>query len=126
MSAEELFGNSELDLSTEMILENFILYIVSHFCVGTEMRHLDMKIECETWLAKAAEVAHIFLPPSCPLVNHLTSSFNKLFQNRRPKPKSKRPAKRVLITLPVKLSKSNSNAQLQEVNLLTMYKQQLN
>lgn len=46
MTAEELIATtsaqSEQDdhlseLSTEVILENLILFIVSHFCVGTEM-----------------------------------------------------------------------------------------
>ena len=118
MSAEELFGNSQLDLSIEMILENLILYIVSHFCVGTEMRLVNKKLESESWLAKATEIAHVFLPPTCPLVTHLITSFQKLFLNRKLRPKSKRPAKRVLISLPLKLTKSASNEQLQSVNLL--------
>jgi hypothetical protein len=46
MTAEELHvGQNEDDqteLSSEVILENFILYIVSHFCVGTEMRFLAL------------------------------------------------------------------------------------
>ena len=46
MTAEELTAPQQDDqddfteLSTEVILENFILYIVSHFCVGTEMKFL--------------------------------------------------------------------------------------
>lgn len=45
MTADEL--NTEKDqlqnyaeFSTEVILENFILYIVSHFCVGTEIHFM--------------------------------------------------------------------------------------
>ena len=45
MTAEELTATTAQseqddlsDLSTEVILENLILFIVSHFCVGTEMR----------------------------------------------------------------------------------------
>lgn len=47
MTAEELSttqGEDEsAEFSTEVILENFILYIVSHFCVGTEMRFISMQ-----------------------------------------------------------------------------------
>lgn len=44
MTAEELQSpeSEEPDFSTEIILENFILYIVSHFCVGTEMRFIAL------------------------------------------------------------------------------------
>jgi hypothetical protein len=52
MTAEELSGSldaqsqqqdDQTEFSTEIILENFILYIVSHFCVGTEMRFIAMQ-----------------------------------------------------------------------------------
>jgi hypothetical protein len=67
MSAEELAGNiyntepeNETEFTTEVILENFILFLVSHFCVGTEMRFIAMKssapsifLESEQWHARA-------------------------------------------------------------------------
>ena len=83
MTAEELSGqmdssgSDEAEFSTEIILENFILYIVSHFCVGTEMRFMAMQsnnatnntfVESELWHARAVQVAHTFMPKACPLV----------------------------------------------------------
>ena len=119
MTAEELY--SGMDLSAELILENFILFIASHFCVGTEMRLLDKKLESESWLAKASETAHLFLPSTCPLVAHLNSSFLKLFLNRKQKPKPVKLAKRVQINIPAKLAKSASSGLMKQVNLLKMY-----
>ena len=88
MTAEELStaqGEDEsTEFSTEVILENFILYIVSHFCVGTEMRFISMQTnqtqmfqESEEWHARSVQISHVFMPKSCPLVQHIISTFLK-------------------------------------------------
>lgn len=96
MTAEELNGqidstgqDDQAEFSTEIILENFILYIVSHFCVGTEMRFIAMQmssssnsstfVESEQWHARAVQVAHTFMPKACPLVQHIISTFLKQY-----------------------------------------------
>jgi len=40
MTADELVStdSSELDINKDTLLENFVLYIVSAFCAGAEMR----------------------------------------------------------------------------------------
>jgi len=59
MTAEELSGGQsestedQAEFSIEVILENFILYIVSHFCVGTEMRFLAMQANTATTFAES-------------------------------------------------------------------------
>ena len=70
--------SNEIELSKDTLLEKFILYMVSHFCVGTELRFIAQKqdqpqriMESERWHAKALEVGIKFMPDGCPLVEHI-------------------------------------------------------
>ena len=72
------------------MLEKFILYVVAYFCVGTEIRFQATKMEkkespqeyikvwsSEMWHGKSLQVACIFLPEDCPLVDHIIKSYKK-------------------------------------------------
>jgi len=69
-------------------------YIVSYFCISTEIRFIiqlkeeldkipggfDVPLktkESEYWHAKSLEVASCFLPCDCPLLNHVLLSYQK-------------------------------------------------
>ena len=75
MLSDELINknnkNSEPSMTVETLLENCILFIVSAFCVGTELRLLYLKQnqvnkllieQAERWHAKAVYFSYCFIP----------------------------------------------------------------
>ena len=92
MNSDELNTQSDVfqELSKDTMLEKFILYVVAYFCVGTEIRFWATKMEkkespqeyikvwsSEMWHGKSLQVACIFLPEDCPLVDHIIKSYKK-------------------------------------------------
>ncbi len=76
--------NVVLELSKDQMLDKMLLLIASYFCTGTELRFLSCKDaktfekkDGEMWHAKAMHIASTFLPPDCPLTNHVISSYIK-------------------------------------------------
>jgi len=73
------------ELNKDAMLEKIILFVVSYFCVGTELRFLSQREtetkvsrkDSEIWHAKSLHVAALFLPDECPLVNHVINSYKK-------------------------------------------------
>ena len=63
---------------------------MAFFCAGTELRFLAMfnpvasqHRDSDVWHAKAIRVASSFVPPQCPLAQHITESYIK--HHLRPK-----------------------------------------
>lgn len=87
MMADELRSTekSELEISKDTLLENLVLYIVSAFCAGTEMRfrtQLERSkdfSEAERWQGKAVYMACTFMPENCPIVDHMVETYLKNF-----------------------------------------------
>ncbi len=76
----------EIELSRESLLEKIALLTAAYFCVSTEKRFLSQDTggkeglegrQSEFWHGKALELACCFLPPECPLVGHIFSSYQK-------------------------------------------------
>jgi hypothetical protein len=87
MNSDELSAKLEKshELNKDSMLEKIILFVVSYFCVGTELRFLSSK-EAETgvskkdsemWQAKSLHIAGFFLPEDCPLVTHIINNYKK-------------------------------------------------
>ena len=76
---------SAQELSKDMLLEKLVLLVVSYFCVGTEIRFLHQKVDTnkypkktsELWHSRALHAASKYLPKSCPLTQHVISSYHK-------------------------------------------------
>lgn len=86
MNSDELAAKLDRthELNKDAMLEKIILFVVSFFCVGTELRFLSQmsdkgitKKDSEMWHAKALHTASLFLPEECPLVNHIINSYKK-------------------------------------------------
>ena len=86
MNSDELAAKLDRthELNKDAMLEKIILFVVSFFCVGTELRFLSQKEnttvtkkDSEMWHAKALHTACTFLPEDCPLVNHIINSYKK-------------------------------------------------
>ncbi len=87
MGAEELNAKLEPthELCKDAMLEKIVLLSVGYFCIGTEMRflmtslpaaqHAEARKDSEAWHAKALHLSSTFLPPECPLVVHIHSSY---------------------------------------------------
>jgi len=94
------------------MLEKIILYVVAYFCVGTEIRFQATKLEkkespqeyikvwsSEMWHGKSLQVACMFLPEDCPLVDHIIKSYKKHYIGKQsllsvvvqPRPRNKQP-----------------------------------
>lgn len=79
------------------MLEKIILYVVSYFCVGTEIRFNVQRSEkdkidsefyfklwsAEKWHGKSVESACLFLPEECPLVDHIINSYRKHYMGKQ-------------------------------------------
>lgn len=85
---------NEQEISRDSFLETVSFYIVSYFCISTEIRFIiqlkeeidkipggfDVAFrtkESEHWHAKSLEIACCFLPSDCPLLNHVLLSYQK-------------------------------------------------
>ena len=75
---------NEQELSRESFLEKLTLLIVSYFCISTEMRFLVQSqniksdsVEQEYYHVRALDISCAFLPPECPLLNHIILSYQK-------------------------------------------------
>ena len=86
MNTDELAAKLDRthELNKDAMLEKIILFVVSFFCVGTELRFQSQKEgtgvskkDSEMWHAKALHTACLFLPEECPLVNHIINSYKK-------------------------------------------------
>ncbi|CAI2377629.1 unnamed protein product [Moneuplotes crassus] len=79
----------EYELSREAFLEKITILSVAYFCTSTELRFMlqtkDEPIQdlerkelvSEYWHAKSLEIACVFLPSECPLLNHILLSYQK-------------------------------------------------
>lgn len=83
----------EYELTRESFLDKITLLCVAYFCTSTEIRFIlqlredesledpeevkKRETESEYWHAKSLEVACIFLPSECPLLNHIMLSYQK-------------------------------------------------
>jgi hypothetical protein len=90
MNVDELSAKLDRthELNKDAMLEKIILFVVSFFCVGTELRFNSQregtrvsKKDSEMWHAKALHAASLFLPDECPLVNHIINSYKKHHMN---------------------------------------------
>jgi len=86
MGVEELNAKLENthELCKDSMLEKIVLVSVAYFCIGTEMRFLMQKSstsfnkrDSEAFHAKALHISTVFLPPDCPLVQHVVNSYLK-------------------------------------------------
>ena len=116
MNSDELNTQSDVyqELSKDTMLEKIILYVVAYFCVGTEIRFQATKMEkkaspqeyikvwsSEMWHGKSLQIACMFLPEDCPLVDHIIKSYKKHYIGSQsllsivvqPKPTSHKPLK---------------------------------
>ena len=82
---KNLFETSH-DLCKDAMLEKIVLISVAYFCIATEMRFIIQKQkqqkslakkDSEMYHAKALHICSLFLPKECPLVQHITQSYNK-------------------------------------------------
>lgn len=77
--------DQDLNLTRKNILNKLVMVIASYFCIGTELWFLkelkaegyDKSVESPLWHGRALEMAVMFLPSDCPLVNHIQSSYVK-------------------------------------------------
>eukprot|EP00347_Sterkiella_histriomuscorum_P000936 403373959 len=92
MNTDELAAKLDRthELNKDAMLEKIILFVVSFFCVGTELRFLSQKEDSgftkkdsEMWHAKSLHTASLFLPEECPLVNHIINSYKKHHLNAK-------------------------------------------
>ena len=92
MNTDELSAKLDKthELNKDAMLEKIILFVVSFFCMGTELRFLALKEnfdftkkDSEMWHAKAMHVACLFLPEDCPLVTHIINSYKKHHLNAK-------------------------------------------
>ena len=82
---ENISKRTNIELSRDAIVEKIVYLTVAYFCVGTEYRFLNSKIDqlryhkkdSEMWHAKALHVWSAFMPSKSPLVNHITKSYMK-------------------------------------------------
>ena len=76
------------ELCKDAMLEKIVLIYVAYFCTATEMRFIIQKTrsgrgnnltkkDSEMYHAKALHICSLFLPKECPLVQHVTQSYNK-------------------------------------------------
>jgi hypothetical protein len=76
------FKEAYEEISKDSLLEKVILLGICYFSLSTELRLIDekmckFKVESERIHAKAVEVACMYLPPTCPLVEHVSNSYLK-------------------------------------------------
>jgi len=78
--------DKEYEISRESLLEKVSLISASYFCASTEKRFLaqdnggklgPIGQQSEFWHGKALEIACCFLPPDCPLTQHIFISYQK-------------------------------------------------
>ncbi|CAI2382596.1 unnamed protein product [Moneuplotes crassus] len=82
---ENVVKKTNQELNKDIILEKIVYVTVAYFCVGTEYRFLNSKIDpdkygkkdSEIWHAKALHICSTFMPPNSPLVKHITKSYIK-------------------------------------------------
>lgn len=98
---EPLTGKDKVETSHELckdaMLEKIVLISVAYFCIATEMRFLMQKRrgssqqssvskkDSEMYHAKALHISSLFLPGDCPLVQHISQSYNKNYLKDKPK-----------------------------------------
>lgn len=89
---KNLFETSH-DLCKDAMLEKIVLISVAYFCIATEMRFIIQKQkqqkslqkkDSEMYHAKALHICSLFLPKECPLVQHITQSYNKNYLKDKP------------------------------------------
>ena len=84
---DELFATPDQDLSLtrKSVLFHMIMVVTSYFCVGTEIRFLKAdkdelylkSDEDKLWHGRALELATLFFPSDCPIVGHVTASYQR-------------------------------------------------
>ena len=83
---QDLISNNEkeYEICRESLLEKISLVLIAYFCISTEKRFISQNEnndlnskQAEFWHTKALELAYSFLPPDCPLLNHLYISYQK-------------------------------------------------
>lgn len=79
----------EYVLSRESFLDLITMLSVTYFCMSTELRFIlqlkeeeswnvqEKETESEYWHSKSLELACVFLPSECPLLNHILLSYQK-------------------------------------------------
>ena len=70
------------EINKDSLLEKVILLGICYFSLSTELRLIDeslckFNVESERIHAKAVEIACMYLPPTCPLVEHVSNSYLK-------------------------------------------------
>lgn len=90
---DELDKRTKFEVSKDSLLEKVVQLGVSYFCTGTEIRFIISKSsslkfkmrDSEIYHAKSLHTATCFLPPQCPLIGHIMSSYVKHHIKRKPK-----------------------------------------
>jgi len=90
VTARELRSSSKLykEYTNDSLVHVVCLLAVSYFCMGTELKYLqttqpfDFKSdnEIEQTQLKSQELLNAFVPPNCPLLNHINESHQSRFK----------------------------------------------
>lgn len=94
--AEKDKAETSHELCKDAMLEKIVLISVGYFCMATEMRFLTQKQrgasqssstskkDSEMYHAKALHISSLFLPKDCPLVQHISQSYQKNYLKDKP------------------------------------------
>ena len=92
ISGRELLSTpwDEYELTRDSFLEKIAILSVAYFCISTEQWFIiqarigdegwdykQKEIESEYWHTKSLELACMFLPSECPLLNHIMLGYQK-------------------------------------------------
>ena len=82
----DLESEPKYELLRDAILEKVIMLTMSYYLLSERIRILstdknNKNKNGEYYLSKAVNLAFIFLPPSCPIINHYKNIYNKYYIN---------------------------------------------
>jgi len=78
----DLESDSKYELLRDSILEKVIMLSVAYYCLSNELKYLakdktNKNLNGEYYLYNALNISILFLPVSCPIINHYIMSYNK-------------------------------------------------
>ena len=81
----DLVSEPKYELLRDSLLEKVIMLTVSYFCLSENLRYLskdknNKNINGEYYLYNALKLSLIFLPASCPIINHYRTTYNKNYK----------------------------------------------
>jgi hypothetical protein len=77
----DLESDSKYELLRDSILEKVIMLSVSYYCLSNELKYLakdkvNKNLNGEYYLYNALNLSILFLPVSCPIINHYIMTYN--------------------------------------------------